>query len=69
MLSEATRGVYIISATPFTDTGALDLESAERLTDFYQNLPSVWVHLTWLKQTHTNALVAIGPLRCDLTTT
>ena len=29
------RGVYIISVTPFTDTGGLDLESTDRLVDFY----------------------------------
>lgn len=34
-LDEQARGVYIISATPFTDDGALDLESADSLTDFY----------------------------------
>ena len=34
-LTEEARGVFIISATPFTDDGALDLESAGRLIDFY----------------------------------
>lgn len=34
-LSEDARGVYIISATPFSDTGALDLESADSLVEFY----------------------------------
>ncbi|QPC43583.1 dihydrodipicolinate synthase family protein [Kaustia mangrovi] len=34
-LSEDAKGVYIISATPFGDNGALDLDSADRLTDFY----------------------------------
>jgi 4-hydroxy-tetrahydrodipicolinate synthase len=34
-LSEQARGVYVISATPFTDDGALDLESTDRLMDFY----------------------------------
>ncbi|WP_410013656.1 dihydrodipicolinate synthase family protein [Sodalis sp. C49] len=34
-LDEQARGVYIISATPFTDDGGLDLDSADRLTDFY----------------------------------
>jgi 4-hydroxy-tetrahydrodipicolinate synthase len=34
-LDETAAGVYIISATPFTDNGALDLESAKRLIDFY----------------------------------
>lgn len=34
-LNEQARGVYIISATPFTDNGALDLDSADSLTDFY----------------------------------
>lgn len=34
-LDETASGVFIISATPFTENGALDLESADRLVDFY----------------------------------
>ncbi|MCS7102017.1 MAG: dihydrodipicolinate synthase family protein, partial [Burkholderiaceae bacterium] len=34
-LTEAARGVYLIAATPFTDSGALDLDSTDRLVDFY----------------------------------
>ena len=34
-LDEQARGIYPISATPFTDTGEIDWESADRLTDFY----------------------------------
>ena len=34
-LNEQANGVYIISATPFTDSGELDLASADSLTDFY----------------------------------
>lgn len=34
-LDENAKGVFIISATPFAEEGALDLESAERLVDFY----------------------------------
>ena len=34
-LNEQTNGVYIISATPFLEDGAIDMESADRLTDFY----------------------------------
>lgn len=34
-LDETAAGVYIISATPFTDDGGLDLDSADRLVDFY----------------------------------
>lgn len=34
-LDEQAAGVYIISATPFTADGALDLDSAARLADFY----------------------------------
>lgn len=34
-LSEETKGVYIISATPFTDTGAIDVDGIRRLADFY----------------------------------
>src|SRR4051794_36023990 len=35
LLDESARGVYIIAATPFTDDGELDLDSTDRLTDFY----------------------------------
>ena len=34
-LNEQTEGVYIISATPFHEDGALDLESTDRLVEFY----------------------------------
>ena len=34
-LTGQAKGVYIIAATPFTDDGALDLQSVDRLTDFY----------------------------------
>ncbi len=34
-LDETAAGVYIISATPFTEEGELDLDSATRLVDFY----------------------------------
>lgn len=34
-LTEDARGVFIISATPFTDDGAVDDASLDRLTDFY----------------------------------
>lgn len=34
-LNENARGVYIISATPFTETGELDLGSADSLVEFY----------------------------------
>lgn len=34
-LDERTKGVYIISATPFLDDGSIDFESTDRLTDFY----------------------------------
>jgi 4-hydroxy-tetrahydrodipicolinate synthase len=34
-LSERASGVYVIAATPFTDTGALDLASIDKLVDFY----------------------------------
>ena len=34
-LNEQAAGVFIISATPFRDDGALDLGSADRLVEFY----------------------------------
>lgn len=34
-LDESARGVYIISATPFTENGEVDFDSADRLVDFY----------------------------------
>lgn len=30
-----SRGVYVISVTPFADDGAIDFESLDRVTDFY----------------------------------
>ena len=33
-LTEAAKGVFIIAATPFTEEGALDLQSIDTLTDF-----------------------------------
>ena len=35
LLDETARGVYVISATPFTDDGAMDWASTDRLMDFY----------------------------------
>ena len=35
LLDEGARGVYIISATPFTDDGAVDWASTDRLMDYY----------------------------------
>ena len=35
LLSEDAKGVFIISATPFAEDGAVDLESADRLVEFY----------------------------------
>lgn len=34
-INEDTEGVYIISATPFGEDGAIDLASADRLVEFY----------------------------------
>lgn len=34
-LTPDAHGVYLITVTPFTDTGALDLESTDRVVDFY----------------------------------
>lgn len=33
--NESARGVYLIAVTPFTDNGELDLESTDRMVDFY----------------------------------
>ncbi|HVO88426.1 MAG TPA: dihydrodipicolinate synthase family protein [Casimicrobiaceae bacterium] len=35
VLDQSARGVYIITVTPFRDDGALDLESTDRVVDFY----------------------------------
>lgn len=35
LLDEGAKGVYIIAATPFADNGALDLDSTDRMTDYY----------------------------------
>lgn len=34
-ITRETKGVYIIAATPFRDDGSLDLESTDRMVDFY----------------------------------
>jgi 4-hydroxy-tetrahydrodipicolinate synthase len=34
-LNETARGIFVISATPFADDGALDLESVDPLVEFY----------------------------------
>lgn len=34
-LTEAARGVYVIAPTPFTDDGAVDVASIDRMTDAY----------------------------------
>lgn len=34
-LDETAAGVFVIAVTPFTETGALDLPSAERMVEFY----------------------------------
>ena len=35
VLDESAKGVFIISATPFEADGALDLESTDRMVDYY----------------------------------
>jgi 4-hydroxy-tetrahydrodipicolinate synthase len=35
LLDEGAKGVYVIAVTPFTEDGALDLPSADRMVDFY----------------------------------
>ncbi len=35
IIHRESRGVFIIAATPFTEDGALDLDSVDRLTEFY----------------------------------
>lgn len=37
-LTEAAQGVYVIAVTPFHDDGGLDLESTDRMVDFYLNV-------------------------------
>jgi 4-hydroxy-tetrahydrodipicolinate synthase len=34
-LDRSAKGVYLITVTPFTDSGALDLASTDRMVDFY----------------------------------
>jgi 4-hydroxy-tetrahydrodipicolinate synthase len=34
-LSTDAKGVFVIAVTPFTDAGALDLASTDRMVDFY----------------------------------
>jgi 4-hydroxy-tetrahydrodipicolinate synthase len=34
-LNEEAKGIYVIALTPFTETGDLDLDSTDRMVDFY----------------------------------
>ena len=34
-LTAEARGVYVISVTPFTDSGEIDFDSLDRVVDFY----------------------------------
>jgi 4-hydroxy-tetrahydrodipicolinate synthase len=36
LLTEDAKGVYVIAVTPFTDTGAVDWDSVDRMVDFYE---------------------------------
>jgi len=35
MLDASAKGVFVIAVTPFTETGALDVSSIDRMVDFY----------------------------------
>ena len=35
-LEATAKGVYLIAVTPFTENGALDLASTDRMVDFYR---------------------------------
>ncbi len=35
LISADEKGVYVIAATPFKDDGTVDLNSIDRLVDFY----------------------------------
>lgn len=35
LLDESAKGVFVIAVTPFTESGALDLDSTDRMVDFY----------------------------------
>ena len=35
LLDESARGVFVIAVTPFRDDGALDLDGADRMVEFY----------------------------------
>lgn len=35
LLTPDAKGVYVIAVTPFTDTGAIDFDSLDRVVDFY----------------------------------
>lgn len=35
LINRTSQGLYVIAATPFTDDGALDLDSTDRMVDFY----------------------------------
>ena len=36
LLNESAEGVYAIAATPFHGDGTLDMDSVDRMSDFYR---------------------------------
>jgi 4-hydroxy-tetrahydrodipicolinate synthase len=38
ILTEEAKGVYVIAVTPFTENGALDLDSVDSMVDFYEEV-------------------------------
>ena len=47
LIDTDTKGVFVISATPFTDDGLIDYESLDRAIDFYfeQGLAGPKLHI------------------------
>ena len=73
MLTEAARGVFTIAVTPFLPDGALDLDSIDRMTDFYVEKGATGLTILGMmgeagKLTHEESLAVVARVtaRTDL---
>src|SRR3954453_12437139 len=67
LLDTSAHGVYIIAATPFTDDGAVDTASLDRLMDFYVRAGITGVTVLGImgeapKLTHDEAVALTRPV-------
>ncbi len=67
-LTESARGVFTIAVTPFLPDGALDLDSVDRMTDFYAERGATGLTLLGImgeapKLTHAESVAVVARVR------